>query len=137
VSSLELGRDIVILACAISAGIHGVLVPDHFEEGTGAGLGFAAATGLLAALVVALTLRPTSVLALAGAAAVLLALLVSYALATTTGVPLLHPDPEPVDALAVSTKAIESVGLLAALNLLGRGRPAVARTVPQPKGTLT
>jgi hypothetical protein len=44
VSSLGLRHDIVILACAISAGIHGALVSDHFDEGTGAGLGFAAAT---------------------------------------------------------------------------------------------
>jgi hypothetical protein len=137
VSSLELRRDIVILACAISAGIHGALVPGHFDEGTGAGLGFAAATVLLAALAVALTLQPASALALAGAAAVLLALLASYALATTTGVPLLHPDPEPVDALAVPTKAIEAVGLLAALNLLRRGRSAVPAALPQAKGTPT
>ena len=33
----------------ISAGIHAALVPGHFAEGTGAGLGFVAATSLLAA----------------------------------------------------------------------------------------
>jgi hypothetical protein len=136
VSSLELRRDIVILACAISAGIHGALVPEHFEEGTGAGLGFAAATVLLAALVVALTLRPESALKLAGAAAVLASLLAIYALATTTGLPVLHPDPEPLDGLAFATKAIEAFGLLAALHLLRRGRPAIA-SLPQPEGTLT
>jgi hypothetical protein len=136
VSSLELRRDIVILACAISAGIHGALVPEHFEEGTGAGLGFAAATVLLAALVVALTLRPESALKLAGAAAVLASLLASYALATTTGLPVLHPDPEPLDGLAFATKAIEAFGLLAALHLLRRDRPAIA-SLPQPEGTLT
>jgi hypothetical protein len=137
VSSLELRRDIVILACAISAGVHGALVPAHFDEGIGAGLGFAVATVLLAALAVALTLRPASALALAGAAAVFAGLLVSYALATTTGVPALHPEPEPVDGLALATKAIEAVGLLAALNLLRHGRRAVACTLPQPKGPLT
>ncbi len=136
-SSLELRRDIAILACAISAGLHGALVPDHFDEGTGAGLGFAAATVLLAALVVALTLRPASALPLTGAAALFAGLLVSYALATTTGVPVLHPDPEPVDGLALATKAIEAIGLLAALDILRRGRLAVACTLPQPKGTLT
>jgi hypothetical protein len=137
VSSLELRRDVVILTCAISAGIHGALVPDHFDESTGAGLGFAAATVMLASLVVALSLRPASALALAGAAAVFAGLLVSYALATTTGLPVLHPDPEPVDGLALATKAIEAIGLLAALHLLRRGRPAVAAALPQPKGTLT
>jgi len=137
VSSLELRRDVLILACAISAGIHGALVPGHFDEGTGAGLGFAAATSLLAALAVALTLQPARPLALTGAAAVFAGLLVSYALATTTGLPVLHPDPEPVDGLALATKAIEAVGLLAALHLLRRGRPAVAAALPQPRGTLT
>jgi K+ transporter len=132
----ELCTEALILSCAISAGIHGALVADHFDEGAGVGLGFAAATVLLAALVVALTFRPSSGLAIADAAAVLGGLLVSYALAVTTGIPLLHPEREPVDVLALATKAIEAVGLLAALQLLRRGPLAVAANVPQPKGTL-
>lgn len=136
-SSVELRRDVVILACAISAGIHGALVPDHFDEGRGAGLGFLAPTVLLAAFVVALTLRPASALALTGAAAVLVGLLASYLFAVTTGLPVLHPQPEPIDGLALFTKAIETGGLLAAVHLLWRGRPALALTVPQPEGTLT
>ena len=56
-------------------------------------------------------------------------------LATTTGVPVLHPEPEPVDGLALATKAIEAVGLVTALSLLRR-RPAVPLLI-QPKGTLT
>jgi hypothetical protein len=39
-------------------------------------------------------------------------------LAVTTGVPVLHPEPEPVDGLALFTKAVEATGLAAALNLL-------------------
>jgi hypothetical protein len=132
-SSLELRRDVVIVACAISAGIHGALVPAHFDEGAGAGLGFAAATVVLTALVVGLTLRPARTRLLAAAAAVLLSLLASYLLAVTTGVPVLHPQPEAIDGLALATKAIEAVGLLAAMNLLRR--PTVALTLPQPKGT--
>jgi hypothetical protein len=31
----DLRTDVVILACAISAGIHGALVPEHFEESAG------------------------------------------------------------------------------------------------------
>jgi hypothetical protein len=50
VSLAELRADVVILACAISAGIHSALVPGHFEEGAGAGLGFVLAAVLLAAL---------------------------------------------------------------------------------------
>jgi hypothetical protein len=136
VSSLELRRDIVILACAISAGIHGALVPDHFDEGTGAGLGFLGAALLLAGLVVALTRRPASAVAVAGAGVLLAGLIGSYALATTTGLPLLHPDAEPVNGLALATKAIETAGLLAAAHLRWHGHPAVALTVLRPKGTL-
>jgi hypothetical protein len=130
---IELRRDVVILACAISAGIHGALAPDHLTEGTGAGVGFVAATVVLAVLVGALTLRPASAVMLAGAAVVLAGLVVTYALATTTGLPVLHPDREPVDGLALVTKAIEAAGLLAASSLLRR--PWVAATPLQPKGT--
>ena len=134
-SLAELKRDLVILACAISAGIHGALVPGHFDEGTGAGLGFAAATAILAGLVVWLTRRRASLPALATAAATFAGLLASYALSVTTGLPVLHPDPEPVDGLALATKAIEAAGLLAASSLLWR--PRVTAMTLQPKGTLT
>jgi len=129
VTLAELEGDVVILACAVSAGIHGALVSGHFEEGAGAGLGFAASTVALAGLVVWLTRRPESRKALAAAAAVFTGLLAAYALATTTGLPLLHPDPEPVDALALATKAIEAVGLLVTARLLLR---PVAVTFPNP-----
>jgi hypothetical protein len=128
---IDVRRDVVVLAGAISAGIHGALVPAHFTEHAGAGVGFVAATLMLAALVVAVTLRPAS--ALAGGAAVFAGLLASYALATTTGLPVLHPDPQPVEGLALTTKAIEAVGLLAASSLIRR--PPIAVTNPQPKGT--
>ena len=131
----ELKGDVVILACAVSAGIHGALAPAHFAESAGAGVGFVASSILLAALAVVLTVRPASSVPLAGAALVFAGLLGSYALATTTGLPLLHPQPEPVDGLALATKAFEAVGLVTALNLLSR-RLAVPPT-PQPKGQRT
>jgi hypothetical protein len=132
VTLAELRSDVVILACAISAGIHGALAPGHFEEGTGAGLGFVAAAVALAGLVVWLTWRPGAS-PLAAAVVAFGGLLVSYALATTTGLPVLHPHPEPVDGLALATKAIEAAGLLAATSLLWR--PRVAVTLLHPKGT--
>jgi len=45
-------------------------------------------------------------------------LLVGYALAVTSGMPVLMPEPEPIDGLALATKAVELVGLLAALALV-------------------
>ena len=128
----ELRTDIVILTCAVSAGIHGALVPDHFREGTGAGVGFVVATALLAVLAVVLT-RSQSQPALVGTAAVFIGLIAGYAFAITTGVPVLHPDVEAVDGLALFTKAIEAAGLVTAASLLRRGSLAALR---QPKGTL-
>jgi hypothetical protein len=116
--SAEIRRDVVILACAVSAGIHGALVPAHFAEGAGAGIGFVVATIAIVLSAVALTRLPASSWPLAGAALLFGGLLVSYALAITTGLPVLHPHPEPVDGLALATKAIEAVGLLAAWTLL-------------------
>jgi hypothetical protein len=133
---MNLRRDVVILACAVSAGIHGALAPAHFPEGAGAGIGFVASTVLLAALAIVLTLRPASRMPLVGATLVFAGLLVSYGLAVTTGFPVLHPEPEPIDGVALATKAFEVVGLVAALNLLWR-RSAVSIPVIQPKGTLT
>ena len=127
-------RDVVIVACAVSAGIHGALVPDHLEESTAAGLGFAVSTVLLAALVAWLTFG-TGRLELAAAAAVLAGLLVSYGLAITTGLPVLHPEPEAVETLALATKAVEVVGLAAAGLLLLRDRPRLPLSTLRPKGT--
>ena len=131
----ELRGDVVILACAVSAGIHGALAPDHFDEGTGAGAGFVAATVVLIVLAVALTRHAESERLLACAMVVFLGLLASYLLAVTTGLAVLHPDPEPVAGLALATKAIEAVGVLAAWSL--RRRPHASLTLQQPKGTLT
>jgi hypothetical protein len=125
---------IVILACAISAGIHGALVQDHFHEGTGAGLGFVVATVLLALLAVLGTRTPTQRW-LAATGAVFAGLIASYALVVTTGVPVLHPQPEAVDALALFTKAVEAIGLLLVTTLLAR--PSFALNLTQPKGTPT
>jgi len=132
---VSLPRDVVILACAVSAGIHGALAPAHFDEGVGAGIAFAVSAGVLAGLALWLTLRPAGPLPPAVAALVFAGLLASYALATTTGVPVLHPQPEPADGLALATKAFELVGLVTALRLLRRR--AVSLPLIQPKGTLT
>jgi hypothetical protein len=130
----ELRTDVVIFACAISAGIHGALVREHFQEGAGAGFGFVAATVLLAVLAVVLTRKPTQVAFLA-TAAVFAGLIASYALVITTGMPVLHPEPEAVDGLALFTKAIEAIGLVLAVSLLRR--PSLAIDLRRPKGTLT
>ena len=129
----ELRVDIVILTCAISAGIHAALAPDHFEEGTGAGVGFVVATVLLLGLAVALTKQPSQ-LVLVSTVAVFAGLIASYALVLTTGVPLLHPEVEAVEGLALFTKAVEAVGVVTAASLVRRPSLPV---FSQAKGTLT
>jgi hypothetical protein len=128
-----LRRDVVIVACAISAGIHGALVPEHFREGAGAGAGFVVATALLALLAVVLT-RDSSQPALVAATAGFVGLIVTYVLAITTGVPVLHPEVEAVDGLALFTKAIEAAGLVTAASLVRR---ASLVALLRPRGTQT
>jgi hypothetical protein len=112
-------QTVLAAACSISAGIHGALVHDHLAEGAGPGAGFLVSTVLLIGLAAALTGRASQPL-LAGSATVLAGLIAAYFFAVTTGLPFLHPEVEPVDGLALVTKAVEALGLLVALDLLRR-----------------
>ena len=131
-----LERDLLILACAISAGVHGALTPTHWNEGTAAGAGFLAATLLLAGLATVLTWQAhRTALLLTGLT--LAGLVGSYVLAVTSGLPVLHPQPEPADGLGLATKLVEAAGLALALDLLRRGRSALSAAPLRPKGTTT
>ena len=129
------GRNPLVVACAISAGIHAGLAPAHLRQEPAAGAGFLASVLLLGALCVTLTALPTSLAPVAAACLVLAGLVVAYALATTTGVPVLHPEAEPVDGLGLATKAIELAGLAMALGLVVRARPGSLLVPPRTKGT--
>jgi hypothetical protein len=87
----ELKLDVVILSCAVSAGIHAALVPDHFDEGAGPGIGFVLATVLLSVLAVALTRSPSQPVLLA-AVVVFAGLIVAYVVVLVAGLPVLHPE---------------------------------------------
>ena len=108
-----MSRDIVILACAVSAGVHAALAPEHAL--------FVPAALALAVIAVGLARSPAPLL-VDGGIVVLGGLIAAYVLAATTGIPLIHPDREPVTGLALATKAIEVLGLLAALELKGATR---------------
>ena len=111
-------RDLALITAAISAGVHAALVPEHFHERFAAGAGFVGATVLLGALVVWLTYSPRNARAVSALALVFAGLIASWALAVTSGVPVLVPEPEAVDGVAVATKLIEAAGLLLALGLV-------------------
>ena len=129
----DLRRDLVILTCAISAGIHAALVPEHLGESAAAGGGFLAAAVALAFAAILIARNGASVLYPAAAASILGGLIVSYVFATTTGVPILQPEPEAVDSLALVTKAIELAGIAAAASVvLGRVAAGVKPSRPIP-----
>jgi hypothetical protein len=116
--SVAAKRDLLIVTCAVSAGIHAALVAEHLEESTAAGGGFIAAAVVLGALAVALTRCPGSPSVALAAALTLAGLIVSYVLATTSGMPVLMPEPEPVEGPALATKAVELLGIAAAWSLI-------------------
>ena len=120
-------RDGLIVCCAVSSGVHAALAPEHIRESVLTGVGFVTSAVALVVLIIVLTARPESRAVTSFAVLVLLALLVSYGVASTSGIPILHPDVDPVDTVGVLTKAVEVVGLGLALGLRG---PVCDRTIP-------
>jgi hypothetical protein len=109
--------DLVIAACAISAGAHAALVPSHMDHEPQLGVAFVVAVALLLGAGVAIVHSPSSPRAARAAALLFAALIAAYAAATTVGIPLLSVQPETVDGVALVTKLVESLGLLLALKL--------------------
>ena len=130
-SVTRVARGALVVACAVSTGIHGALAPAHLREEPAAGIGFLLDRSPRRA--VRRADAPAGEPGRGGAAGALLAgLIVAYGFAVTTGVPVLHPGVEPADRLGLVTKAVELVG--ARRRALPRGvaraaRPA-ARTPP-------
>jgi drug/metabolite transporter (DMT)-like permease len=122
--------DGLIVCCAVSAGVHAALVPEHLRERLVTGAGFAAATLALVAAMIGLTVRPDSRAITATAVGVLMSLVVGYVVASTDGIPFLHPDVDPIDTLGILTKAVEIVGVGLGTQLLHGAleRPEGART---------
>lgn len=122
-------RDALIVCCAISAGVHAALVPEHLRESVVTGAGFVVATVALALVGLGLTARPDSRAVTSFGVVVLAGLVISYAVAATRGIPVLHPEVDPVDAVGVLTKVVELLGLWFALTLR---RPVAGRVIPVP-----
>lgn len=108
---------LVAAACAVSAGAHAGLVPEHLREAPQVAVAFVVAAGLLLGTSTALSIRPNSRRAARGAALLLAALIASYAASRTTGLPLIEPHAEPLDAVGTTTKLVEALGLVLALRL--------------------
>ena len=116
-STASRDADLIVAACAISAGAHAALVPSHMEHDLRLGLAFVAAVALLLAVGAAVTLSRGTARNANAAALLFAGLIASYAAATTVGIPPLSVEPEPVDGVALVTKLVETLGLVFALKL--------------------
>ena len=125
--STTLARNVALIACAASAGVHAGLVPSHLDENLWLGIAFAASVGLLLALTVSLARTGDPRRRAAPAAAVLAALVVAYSLSRTVGLAPLEEHIEPVDAIGLLTQGVQVAGLVAALHLCHPSGGASAR----------
>ena len=125
---------LVVLAAAVSAGIHAGLVPEHLGEMPLLGVSFIFAVLALLAIGAAVAIRPEAQLPASLAAFLFAGLILAYVASRTTGLPVLEPEPERVDAIGIVTVAVQLVGLLAALWLTrtaGRQRSVVGGIPPR------
>ena len=110
-------RNLLLLAAAVSVGIHAGLAPEHLHEWPPLGAAFVAAAVAESAAVVALAARPDSAWPARGLALLLASLVVAYYLTRLAALPPLDPEREPLDAVGIVTTAIETAGLLFVLRL--------------------
>jgi hypothetical protein len=108
---------LLALAVAFSAGIHAALVPEHLEEMPPLGYGFAVAAAIGGLLAVALVSRPDDRRIALLAGVFCLGQIAVWTLFVSVPVPGFAETPEPIEAIALVTKAIESAGVALALSL--------------------
>jgi CHASE2 domain-containing sensor protein len=115
-------RDVAVLACALSAGVHAGLVPEHVHESTRLALAFACAAVLAGLVVVALSCWRSTPWPPTAAALVLSCLIGAYVLSRTAGLSPLGAEREALDPVGLLTNAVEAVGLVLAVSLLSQVR---------------
>src|SRR5918912_2101640 len=106
-----MNRTVLLLAGAVSAGVHAGLAPEHLHEWPPLGAAFVASAAAAALAVAALVLRPASLWPARALGALLGGLVVAYALTRLSALPPLDPDREPLDVLGVCTSAVEALGV--------------------------
>jgi hypothetical protein len=110
-----MNRTVLLLAGAVSAGVHAGLAPEHLHEWPPLGAAFIAAAAAAALSVAALVLRPASPWPPRVLATLLGGMVVAYALTRLAALPPLDPDREALDLLGVCTCAVEAAGVVAAV----------------------
>jgi hypothetical protein len=110
-------RNVVVIACALSAGIHAGLVPAHLGASRPLGIAFAVSATALLWAAASLAAAPEPRARAAGAAVILGALIAAYTASRTVGLPLLGAHVEPVDPVGLVTQVVQAAGACAALRL--------------------
>jgi hypothetical protein len=108
-------RTVVVIACAVSAGVHAGLVPSHLAESRALGIAFAGSALVLLWGAAGLAAADEPGAWAAPVAALLGGLIVAYAASRTVGLPLPGTHVEPVDAVGLVTQLVQGAGLCAAL----------------------
>jgi hypothetical protein len=116
---------LLALAVMFSAGIHAALVPEHLREMPPLGYSFIAAAAIGGVLALALVARPDDRRIPPLAGLFCLGQIAAWALFVSVPMPGFSGTPEPIETIALLSKAIESVGVMLAFPLA----PACARGV--------
>lgn len=110
---------LLALAVTFSAGIHAALAPEHLKEMPPLGYAFIAAALIGAGIAAALIARPTDQRLPLLAGLFCLAQILTWVLFVTVPVPGFTGTPEPVETIALVSKAAELAGLALTLPLAG------------------
>jgi hypothetical protein len=110
-------RAVAASICAASAGVHAALVPEHYREKPALGAAFAVSAVALAWAALLLRRPAGSRLTRIAPPAVLLGVAACYLLSRGTGLPLLIPEPEELDALGLVTTLAELLAAAVAVRL--------------------
>jgi hypothetical protein len=108
---------LLALALTFSAGIHAALAPEHLKVMPPLGYAFIAAAVIGAALASALISRPSDRRVALLAGLFCLGQIIAWVLFVTVPVPGFSGTPEPVEAIALVSKAAELLGVLLVLPL--------------------
>jgi hypothetical protein len=109
--------NLLALAVTFSAGIHAALVPEHLEEMPRLGELFIAAAAIGGSLAIDLVLRPGDRRISFVAGLFCLCQIAAWALFVSVPVPGFPGTPEPIEAIALVSKAIEAAAVALAFSL--------------------
>jgi len=112
----------LLVAGAISVGVHAGLAPEHLDEWMPLGVSFVLSAVAVSLAVAVLALRPDDRRAAYAIALLLGGLVVAYIATRLVALPPLDPEREPFDLLGLLTVAAEACGALLALALVTRNQ---------------